>query len=142
MSLTNLIKIDTQDTLEFTKKDSDALPKATLNIASIYEGQNVAFKIKTTDPKLFVVKPIQGVLSPGASAEIEILLQIKELTNPGEILKKKFMVQASMTDLNASEGFNLSKFWDDKAKSKDKSTLQQAILKVSVDKLDLGAGKS
>jgi len=47
-------------------------PKATLEITNKSENQNTAYKIKTTAPKLFVVKPIQGIIAPGRTVAVEI----------------------------------------------------------------------
>ena len=79
MSVTNLIELDQPTALTFQKIEGDDQPKASLKISSKDSAQNVAFKIKTTAPKLFVVKPIQGVIAPGQNVMIEIRLQTKEL---------------------------------------------------------------
>lgn len=78
--------------LEFTPQDDGSSPKAMLEISNVQQTQNLAYKIKTTAPKLFVVKPIQGILAAGRTVQIEIQLQLKELTSVGDAQKHKFMV--------------------------------------------------
>ena len=47
--------------------------KATLEITNILsQKKNVAFKVKTTSPKFFVVKPIQGIVAPGSTCIVEV----------------------------------------------------------------------
>ena len=57
MSLTNLISLSQDKALLFKKQDG-AQPQAILDITNKREDSNIAYKIKTTAPKLFVVKPI------------------------------------------------------------------------------------
>ena len=99
------------------------MPRATLDIQNIDTEQNIAYKIKTTAPKLFVVKPIQGIITPGRNIQIEIQLQMKELQNLQEIFKNKFMIQATPVELQTSESYKLAKFWEQKVASKDKTNL-------------------
>lgn len=47
------------------------------------------------------------------------------------------MVQGTPCDLQGSETFKLTKFWEE---LKDKSNLQQVILKINMDKIDVGRG--
>lgn len=48
--------------------------KAQLSIENVANG-NIAFKIKTTAPKFYVVKPNQSILDKGSKINIDILLQ-------------------------------------------------------------------
>ena len=110
-------------TLEFVKQSDGSSPKATLDLSSVAKDSNVAYKIKTTAPKLFVVKPIQGIIAPGRTIQVEIKLQLEELANFADIFKNKFMVQATQTELQSSETFKLTKFWEEKTALKDKSSI-------------------
>ena len=62
------IKINPSTILSFSKG------KAYLDITSTKSDTNVAYKIKTTAPKLFVVKPIQGIVMPNATQKVEVSL--------------------------------------------------------------------
>ena len=42
------------------------------------------------------------------------------------------MIQASPTDIQASENFKVTQFWETKAANKDKTNMQQAILKINM----------
>lgn len=58
--------------LHFSKADDGQLPKATLEITNNQTSSNAAYKIKTTAPRLFVVKPIQGIIAPGRTIAVDI----------------------------------------------------------------------
>jgi hypothetical protein len=45
------------------------------------------------------------------------------------------MVQGTPCDLQNSENFKLTNFWNEKMATKDKTNLQQMILKINMDKL-------
>ncbi|RZC42246.1 Motile Sperm domain containing protein [Asbolus verrucosus] len=69
--------------------------------------KKVLFKIKTTAPKKYCVRPNSGVLEPNTSIEIAISLQ-PFLFDPAEKNKHKFMVQT----LFAPDGdVNLEQLW-------------------------------
>lgn len=70
--------------------------------------KKVMFKIKTTAPKKYCVRPNSGVLPPGASTEIAICLQ-PFLYDPAEKNKHKFMVQTVFAPDNAETNFDT--FW-------------------------------
>jgi hypothetical protein len=122
--------------LEFVSQGDGSSPKATLEISNVQSASNLAYKVKTTAPKLFVVKPIQGILAAGRTVSIEIQLQVKELSSASDIHKHKFMVQGTPCDLQSSENFKLTKFWEQKAESKDKTNLQQVILKINMESIE------
>ena len=53
----DVIKVNSS-VLNFEKEDESKAPKANFEITNLSDSSNIAFKIKTTSPKLFVVKPI------------------------------------------------------------------------------------
>ncbi|KAG8235622.1 hypothetical protein J437_LFUL014880 [Ladona fulva] len=70
---------------------------------------SVCFKIKTTAPKKYCVRPNSGVLEPKKTVEIAVCLQPFEY-DPSEKNKHKFMVQTMI----APEGeFNMDSLWKD-----------------------------
>lgn len=115
--------------LHFSKGDDGQLPKASLEITN-NSNQNAAYKIKTTAPRLFVVKPIQGIIAPGRTIAVDIQLQVVQMKSIADVIKHKFMVQATPTELQSSENYKLSQFWE--AKGADKSNLQQLVLKINL----------
>ena len=60
--------------------------------------KNIAYKIKTTAPKLFVVKPISGVVPPKMVAACKVQLLVTK-TPDKQAAKNKFMIQVVETDL-------------------------------------------
>ncbi|XP_033754916.1 vesicle-associated membrane protein/synaptobrevin-binding protein-like [Pecten maximus] len=56
------------------------------------EGRKVLFKVKTTAPKRYCVRPNSGIIEPGASVTVAVMLQPFEY-DPTERNKHKFMVQ-------------------------------------------------
>ena len=72
----DIISLNATTTLDFTQADGEgSTPKATLEMTNKSTTENAAFKIKTTAPKLFKVMPIQGIIAPGRTVSVEIMLQ-------------------------------------------------------------------
>jgi hypothetical protein len=57
----DLVKLDPDTELRFFMQPDQQM-KSFLTIDNVSNSQNVAFKIKTTQPKFYVVKPNQGIL--------------------------------------------------------------------------------
>jgi len=55
--------------------------------------ERLAYKIKTTAPKRYCVKPNSGFLDPHATANIQVMLQPQAAGQPDDRTKHKFMVQ-------------------------------------------------
>lgn len=71
--------------------------------------KKIAFKIKTTAPKKYCVRPNCGVVDPKSSVEIAICLQ-PFVFDPNEKNKHKFMVQSMVVP----EGeINIDQLWKD-----------------------------
>lgn len=71
----------------------------------------VAFKVKTTAPKAYLVRPSNGVLKPSAAVDVEILLQ------PGHYeAQHRFLVQAA--GLGKREENLTKEEWSDLGKDK------------------------
>lgn len=72
------------------------LVKVTLSVAN-NNHQPVAFKVKTTAPKSFCVRPNSGRIEPGERVEVQVLLQpMKEEPVPGAKCRDKFLVQSTI----------------------------------------------
>jgi len=72
------------------------LVKVTLSVAN-NNHQPVAFKVKTTAPKSFCVRPNSGRIEPGERVEVQVLLQpMKEEPVPGAKCRDKFLVQSAI----------------------------------------------
>mmetsp|Transcript_16691 Transcript_16691/g.36488 ORF Transcript_16691/g.36488 Transcript_16691/m.36488 type:complete len:328 (+) Transcript_16691:33-1016(+) len=123
------LDVSPDDVLEFTLTPKEATPKTTLTLkhpSSGSHGEPIAFKVKTTQPRRYLVRPNQGLIHPGGTEQVQILLVEKDkvqLWQAYERLgqsaldssKDKFLVQS--TKVAPSEGLKagdyeaLSNFW-------------------------------
>lgn len=70
--------------------------KVTLSVSNTNH-QPVAFKVKTTAPKNFCVRPNSGRIEPGERVEVQVLLQgLKEEPAPDFKCRDKFLVQSAL----------------------------------------------
>ena len=60
--------------------------------------KRIAFKLKTIEPKRYVVRPGKGFLDPKKSTIVNI--RLKPIANPGtfQVARQKFMVQAMIAE--------------------------------------------
>eukprot|EP00590_Aulacoseira_subarctica_P005279 CAMPEP_0172414760 /NCGR_PEP_ID=MMETSP1064-20121228/1384_1 /TAXON_ID=202472 /ORGANISM="Aulacoseira subarctica , Strain CCAP 1002/5" /LENGTH=326 /DNA_ID=CAMNT_0013151567 /DNA_START=31 /DNA_END=1011 /DNA_ORIENTATION=+ len=110
-SLSDLLEVTPDSALQFflTKDDSGeaSTPKCIMTLKHPGGNQdNIAFKVKTTQPRRYLVRPNQGLIAPGGSETVSILLVEKDkqlLLNSYNRLgqsaldhsKDKFLVQAT-----------------------------------------------
>ncbi|KAI0670999.1 PapD-like protein [Trametes maxima] len=70
--------------------------KRTLQISN-HNAQPVAFKVKTTAPKLYCVRPNSGRVEPGETVEVAVMLQaMKEDLPINTKCKDKFLIQSTI----------------------------------------------
>ncbi len=54
----------------------------------------VAFKVKTTSPKKYCVRPSSGIIEPGSSKDVQVIMQAQREFPPSlEDVTDKFLVQ-------------------------------------------------
>lgn len=100
------------------------LVKRTLSVTNSSNQHAVAYKVKTTAPKQYCVRPNSGRIEPGETVEVHVLLQpMKEDPAPGQKCRDKFLVQ-SVAITPERESVPLADLWkqledDDKARSED-----------------------
>lgn len=101
---TSSVLLDPVESLTFHLQPS-ASPQAVLTIRNISEARKIAFKVKTTRPMRYLVRPNQGMLGPNMSASIMVILQQKDCDellrlDPAErsLSNDKFLVQSSYVD--------------------------------------------
>eukprot|EP00930_Biecheleria_cincta_P035553 TRINITY_DN24451_c0_g1_i1.p1 TRINITY_DN24451_c0_g1~~TRINITY_DN24451_c0_g1_i1.p1 ORF type:complete len:230 (-),score=44.96 TRINITY_DN24451_c0_g1_i1:74-763(-) len=87
-----LIEMDPPIELRFCKTAEGGQVKETLKLTNKTDGY-VAFKVKTTAPKSYVVRPSSGVVGPKTVATVDIYLQ-----PGGEGQSHRFLVQAHPVD--------------------------------------------
>ncbi|KAI9900847.1 hypothetical protein N3K66_005109 [Trichothecium roseum] len=96
----------------------------------------VAFKVKTTAPKQYCVRPNAGRIEPGQDFDVTVLLQaMKQEPAPGTKCRDKFLVQSAAITPD-QEFSNIASVLD----TKDKSHIQER--KIRVLWLDAGDGSA
>ncbi|XP_028986557.1 VAMP (vesicle-associated membrane protein)-associated protein A, like [Betta splendens] len=71
--------------------------------------RRVCFKVKTTAPRRYCVRPNSGVIDAGATVNISVMLQPFDY-DPNEKSKHKFMVQSIFAPLNVTD---MDALWKD-----------------------------
>ena len=67
-----------------------------ITIKNVQPAANVIYKIKTTAPNLFTVKPITGVIGVGQTDVARVQLLISG-TSDEDAMKNKFLIQSAIT---------------------------------------------
>ncbi|KAJ4336986.1 phosphatidylinositol-binding protein scs2 [Didymella glomerata] len=89
----------------------------------------VAFKVKTTAPKQYCVRPNSGRIEPGRDVEVQILLQaMKEDPPPDAKCRDKFLVQSVLVTAD-KEFTNVGSLWAH-IEQTAKSTIQEKKIRV------------
>uniref|UniRef100_A0A7S1AGJ1 MSP domain-containing protein n=1 Tax=Noctiluca scintillans TaxID=2966 RepID=A0A7S1AGJ1_NOCSC len=88
-----LLSINPEETLAFTKTPQSNTPSKILTLTNDSQ-VNVAFKVKTTAPKAYVVKPSYGTLRPRENQEVQIILQPQGQGADVSVSTHRFLVQA------------------------------------------------
>lgn len=99
----NLLTLDPDTTLFFNKTSATTSPSRFLKITNSSNGF-VAFKVKTTAPKTYLVKPSSGTLKPNEQSQVQIIVQTADYN-----VQDRFLVQAvTVQDGNpvSREAFN------------------------------------
>ncbi|KAK4755556.1 hypothetical protein SAY87_009313 [Trapa incisa] len=65
--------------------------------------QYVAFKVKTTSPRKYVVCPNSGVIKPKSSFSFTVTMQAQKVAPPEMQSKDKFLVQSTLVPFGTSE---------------------------------------
>lgn len=132
MSHSLILTPDTE--LHFALSASEETAKCTMTLRHPGTTQEyLAFKVKTTQPRRYLVRPNQGLIAPGSTEKVAIMLVEKDknsLLQSYERLgqsaldhaKDKFLVQAC----TVTEDFS-SKYMDTKSKGTDNSQLYEAL---------------
>ncbi|KAJ3047145.1 phosphatidylinositol-binding protein scs2, partial [Rhizophlyctis rosea] len=94
MDLSRSLVVEPDKELEF-RRPFTALVKQTLNVKNANPDSPLVFKVKTTAPKMYCVRPNSGKVAPNSSVEVQVLLQaMREDPPPDFKCKDKFLVQA------------------------------------------------
>ncbi|MEQ2276623.1 hypothetical protein XENORESO_000026 [Xenotaenia resolanae] len=98
-----VLVLEPQQELKFRGPFTDVVT-ATLKLTNPTE-RNVCFKVKTTAPRRYCVRPNSGIIDAGTSINVSVMLQPFEY-DPNEKSKHKFMVQSILAprDMTDMEG--------------------------------------
>ncbi|CAG7831482.1 unnamed protein product [Allacma fusca] len=121
-----ILRIDPEHELKF--KGPFTTPTTSMLKLTNPSDKRICFKIKTTAPKRYCVRPNSGLLEPGASLGIAVVFQPCELEPTAN--KHKFMVQA----IFAPDGeINMDQLWKDVDSSKLMDTKLRCSFELPVD---------
>ncbi|XP_043988074.1 vesicle-associated membrane protein-associated protein B/C isoform X2 [Gambusia affinis] len=98
-----VLVLEPQQELKFRGPFTDVVT-ATLKLTNPTD-RNVCFKVKTTAPRRYCVRPNSGIIDAGTSINVSVMLQPFEY-DPNEKSKHKFMVQSILAprDMTDMEG--------------------------------------
>ncbi|KAJ8770213.1 hypothetical protein K2173_011566 [Erythroxylum novogranatense] len=63
----------------------------------------VAFKVKTTSPKKYCVRPNVGIVLPNSTSEFTVTMQAQKVAPPNLICKDKFLIQSAIVPTGTTE---------------------------------------
>ncbi|XP_058766237.1 vesicle-associated protein 1-4-like [Vicia villosa] len=78
----------------------------------------VAFKVKTTNPKMYCVKPNHDVVLPRSTCDVKVTMQAQEETPPNMQCKDKFLIQIIVVKMGATTKDITSKMFNKNSGSK------------------------
>jgi len=114
---------------EFTFEISNPSSAKTVFKIQNNSKENLAFKIKTTAPKYYVVRPNTGIIK--GNKEIEVSIHLQPI--PSSVKDHKFMLQVAMTSLSTDnlQADTLANFWKN-IKNLSSSVKEDHKLKVTL----------
>ncbi|EAA11055.4 motile sperm domain-containing protein 2-like [Anopheles arabiensis] len=121
-----MLRIKPQNTITFSRLGNDLV--GTVEITNV-DTKDVSYKVKTTAPEKFRVRPSTGVLPPSASVNINVMLQQGQQMHT--INREKFLVMCiGLTDEISTNPQDLTELW--KKISAKSSSVEQHRLKCAL----------
>ncbi|KAJ6585059.1 PapD-like protein [Mycena capillaripes] len=103
-----------------------SLVKRSLTITN-HNAQPVAFKVKTTAPKLYCVRPNSGRVEPGQSLDVSVMLQpLKDEPPLNAKCKDKFLIQSTLITAG-KEAMPLQDIWNSPDAGEEGKVHQQKL---------------
>lgn len=132
-----MLRIIPQNVIAFTKSGTELV--GNVEIINI-DTKPVTYKIKTTAPDKFRVRPSTGVLAPSASATVNVVLQQGQTINT--LSREKFLVMCmGLGKAMSTNAHDVAELW--KNTPTNSSQIEQHRLKCSIPaNLDLDMGFS
>eukprot|EP01116_Phalansterium_solitarium_P008055 TRINITY_DN2127_c0_g1_i2.p1 TRINITY_DN2127_c0_g1~~TRINITY_DN2127_c0_g1_i2.p1 ORF type:complete len:301 (-),score=65.38 TRINITY_DN2127_c0_g1_i2:9-911(-) len=84
----------------------------------------LAYKVKTTAPKRYCVRPNAGIISPGETIEVQVLFNYMKDKPSNLKAKDKFQIQTITVDPNLAQSTELKDLW---ASAKEEDIKKQRI---------------
>ncbi|KAH8339079.1 hypothetical protein KR074_002664 [Drosophila pseudoananassae] len=103
-----MLRVDPKDFVNFNSKNAEA----TLNLKSVTNSA-ITYKIQTTSPEKFRVRPRCGVIQPNQAASINIWLKSEHQLSDEN--KDKFLVMAMLAPGPECGGTDVADIWRNKA---------------------------
>ncbi|KAK4596169.1 hypothetical protein RGQ29_014284 [Quercus rubra] len=89
----------------------------------------VAFKVKTTSPKKYCVRPNVGVISPKSTCEFTVTMQAQRTAPPDMVCKDKFLIQSTIVPAGTiDEDITPSMFAKDGSKYIEENKLRVTLI--------------
>ncbi|KAL0388704.1 UNVERIFIED_CONTAM: Vesicle-associated protein 2-2 [Sesamum radiatum] len=74
----------------------------TVHLANV-SGQYVAFKVKTTSPKKYCVRPNVGIIKPKSTCDFTVTMQAQKSASSEMQCKDKFLIQSTVVPFGTTE---------------------------------------
>ncbi|XP_008455518.1 vesicle-associated protein 2-2 isoform X2 [Cucumis melo] len=90
---------------------------------------HVAFKVKTTSPKKYCVRPNVGIILPKSTCEFSVIMQAQRAAPPDMLCKDKFLIQSTIVPSGITEeDITASMFSKDGGKYIEEDKLKVALI--------------
>ncbi|XP_052192993.1 vesicle-associated protein 2-2 [Diospyros lotus] len=90
---------------------------------------HVAFKVKTTSPKKYCVRPNTGIVKPNSNCDFTVTMQAQRLPPPDMICRDKFLIQSTVVPAGtADEDITSSMFSRDDGRYIDENKLRVVLV--------------
>ncbi|KAJ0092337.1 hypothetical protein Patl1_25564 [Pistacia atlantica] len=91
--------------------------------------QYVAFKVKTTSPKKYCVRPNVGIIKPKATYDFAVTMQAQRVAPPDFLCKDKFLIQSTVVPFGTTdEDITSDMFAKDSGKYIDEKKLRVVLI--------------
>ncbi|PSS10177.1 Vesicle-associated protein 2-2, N-terminally processed like [Actinidia chinensis var. chinensis] len=91
---------------------------------------HVAFKVKTTSPKKYCVRPNTGIIKPKSACDFTVTMQAQKVAPPDMICKDKFLVQCTVVSAGTTdEDINSSMFAKDNGRYTEENKLRVILIR-------------
>ncbi|KAE8699203.1 Vesicle-associated protein 2-1 [Hibiscus syriacus] len=91
--------------------------------------QYVAFKVKTTSPKKYCVRPNVGIVMPKSTCDFKVIMQAQREAPPDMICRDKFLIQSTVVPAGTTdENITSATFVNDSGRYIEENKLKVALV--------------